>query len=172
MSLQKITVPDGGFVHGANRLLNKKCRVYVAKGTFETADIPATKVALKALYEGASLKFVPLGTMDKTGSEVDFKTTSYECDFYDEKVDNEFVGTLQSMTVNAEMITFCDSLGGMYSLLFVPDGDDATFFALNGISMLPNGKLPIVNDKPGIITFNIKRTANLISDVIKIKTVS
>jgi hypothetical protein len=55
-----------------------------------------------------------------------------------------------------------------YSLLFVPEGVNNIFFALNGVTITTEGNLPIVDgDALAKITFKTFRHANLIEDVVK-----
>lgn len=171
MALKKITTPALGFTHKANKILCKKCRVFIAEDDFAVADIPATKAALLALHEGAEAKFVPFGDLDSKGSSIKWKQNSVAIDFSEIPTDTEVTGTLINVTLTKEMIAFVDSMGtNAFSFLFIPDGDTETFFAVSGVSVKHEGSLPVVEENElGKVTFSLNRKANQIADVIKLE---
>lgn len=169
MGLTKISTPANGFLHQANKILGKKCRVFIAKGKFDTADIPDTKAELAALYSGATAKFIPLGDNDESGSKIGWKQKTKKIDFSTIPLGYEITGVLVNVTITSEMLTFADTLGTEeYSLLFVPDSDDSTFFALSGITINTEGELPVMDgDNIGKVTFNLSKDADKIATVVK-----
>ena len=170
-TLSKITNPATGFTHNLNKILKEKCRIYIAKGSFAAADIPATIAALAALYSGANAKFIPLGDMDSTGSNITWTQKTAEIDFSTVGLGYEIIGTFVGVTVSKDMIDFVSNMGNdQYSFLFIPDGTNNVFYALNGVTVTTEGNLVVVeNDALSKITFKASRKANEVNDAILYK---
>lgn len=170
MAIEKISNPSGGFPFDVNKVMGKKCRIYIAKGTFDTADIPDTVSELSALYGGATPKFIPFGNTEGNGSNVTWNQKTKKLAFSTVGLGFTITGKMVNVTVCKEMFAFIDDLTtGMYSLLFVPDGDDSTFFALSGVSITHEGDLPLdKEDDIAKITFTLSRDADKLTDVIKL----
>jgi len=168
MALMSIASPVGGFPHNLLKLLKGKCRIYIAKGTFDSASVPDTISELLALYQGSNAPFKPLGEMDSGGSNITWTQQMTETAFHKVGLGYEVTGTFVSVTVSNEMFSFLKSVGtDLYSFLFVPDGDTQTFFALNGVTVTTDGNL-VVSEKDSLskITFKASRTVDDLSDVI------
>lgn len=173
MALSKIAKINEGFKHQLNKLLAKKCRIYIAMGEFDETDIPTDKAELATLYS-ATGSFLPLGDMDNSGSNISWTEKTYKTDFSTVGMGYDVNGNFVGVTVTAEMLDFVSDLGhGAYSFLFVPDKTDDIFFALSGVTLTTDGNLAVVEgDTPSKITFKASRGANKITDVVKFKELS
>lgn len=169
MSLTKITTPANGFPFEANNVMGDKCKIYIAKGKFDTEDFPVTKSELSALYSGATPKFIPFGDSEGGSSNVSWTQKTKKLAFSTVGLGFTITGKLVNVTVCKEMFSFIAELTTeMYSLLFVPDGKDSIFFALNGVSITHEGDLPLdKEDDVAKITFTLSRDADKLTDVIK-----
>lgn len=168
------TTPAGGLPHDVNDILAKKCRVFIGKGIFET-DIPDTKAELKALWSGAGAVFIPLGDLDEEGSYIEPKQKTIKLGLGTVAKGWEITGQIKGVTINKDMLNFVKSIDrGLYSLLFVPDGDDATFYALSGIHITTDLKLIVLDgDNVSNVIFYVTRdTDNLTSVVLLDKMAS
>jgi len=166
--LKKITNPATGFEHRAYKVLSKKCNVFIAEGEFATTDIPSSTTQLTALYSGANAKFVPLGDMDASGSNITWSARTQKVDFAELQIGVDVVGTLVGITLTKGMLGFVSNLGmKQYSLLFVPDGLTNIFYALSGVFLSTEGNLPIVEESVSKITFKATKSANKVEDVVK-----
>jgi len=158
-----------GFLHLINDILKGKCFIYIAKGEFQTSDVPTNKNGLTNLISGSTSPFLPLGDMDATGSNVSWSEKTIETDFSTLGAGYEVTGTFVSITVSKKMLNFIDGLGNArYSFLFVPEGTDDVFFALSGMTVTTEGNLGVVEDGLSKITFKVSRKANKLTDVIKL----
>jgi hypothetical protein len=173
MTISKISNISNGFAHRANRLLTASHRVFIARGNFDNIALPSTIAAIKALYEGSSATFLPLGDMDGGGSVLNWVQRQYETDFSTVGLGVDVTATLVGITVMESMLDFASDLGnGEYTLLFVPDNINNVFFALSGVTLTTEGNLNIVEkDSVSKITFKASRKANKLTDVIKYKEI-
>jgi hypothetical protein len=53
-------------------------------------------------------------------------------------------------------------------LLFVPDGDVETFYALSGVTIATEGDLKVVDEELSKINFNISKNTESLSTVVKL----
>ena len=157
-----------GFKHRLNDVMQGKCNIFIAKGEFNSSDIPATQFQLQSLMSGSGSPFLPLGDMDATGSNIAWTEKTIETDFSTLGTGYEITGTFVSITVNKNMFQFLTELGySRYSFLFIPEGVDDIFFAVSGVTVTTEGNLGVVEDGLSKITFKVSRKANKITDVIK-----
>lgn len=174
MGLIKITTPADGFPFEANQVLAKKCNIYIAKGTFDTEDIPDSASELTALYSGTGAKFVPFGDSEGGSSNLTWTQKTKKLAFSTVGLGYSIAGKIVNVTVCKDMFAFIGDLTtGMYSLLFVPDGDTKTFFALNGVSITTEGDIPLdKDDDVAKITFTLSRDVDKLADVVKYDVLS
>lgn len=171
MGLTKITGLDYTLLTAVNSVFNKQCRVYIAKGNFDEADIPTDKTELTALYTGETAKLVFLGNLSESGSKIGWKQNTMAIDFGTIPTNTDITGSLISLMCDEAMLSFVETQIGDHSLLFVPDkGDDSLFVALSGITMSHEGEIPIVGKSESAkITLTLTANANKVTDVVKFK---
>ncbi len=168
--LTKITGLTYSLATAVNSVFSKQCRVYVAKGTIGTDDIPTTKTALEALY-GDTGSFVFLGNLSESGSKLGWKQNSIAIDFGSVNTSTDITGTLISLMCDEEMLAFIESQIGEHSFLFVPDkGDGSIFCALSGVTIAHEGEIPIVGKSESAkITLTLTANTNKVTDAVKFK---
>ena len=76
----------------------------MAKGDFSNSDIPENIAALSSLYSGLTAKFMPIGDMDGSGSNITWTQRTYELDFSDVGLGVDVTGTFVAVTVTEDMI--------------------------------------------------------------------
>jgi hypothetical protein len=162
-----------GFKHKINDVLRGKCNIFIAKGEFNTVDIPTSKSQLASLINDTDSPFLPIGDMDATGSNITWSEKTIETDFSTLGAGYEVNGVFVSITINKNMFQFVSELGfSRYSFLFIPEGTDDIFFAVSGVTVTTEGNLGVVEDGLSKITFKVSRKANKITDVIKFATLT
>jgi len=167
MALSQIITPPEGFPHEILEIFAKKHYVYIAKGTIDQSDIPATSTALKELFEGALAPFKPMGTMGPNGSRVKSTQNTIPVDFGKVGTGFSIEGSLNGFTFVEDSIRFVDSLGmDKYSLLFIPKGDGKRFCALSGVTITTETDIGIVDDDPSKIIYHIAGETNTLADMI------
>lgn len=169
--LSKITSLTYDLLTSVNSVFNKQCRVYVAKGTLDEGDIPASIADLQTLYAGAEAKFVFLGNLSESGSKIGWKQNTVAIDFGTVPSNTDITGSLISLMCDEEMLGFVESQIGEHSFLFVPDkGDDTLFCALSGVTMSHEGEIPIVGKSDTAkITLTLSANVNKVTDAVKFK---
>ncbi|MFA7057596.1 MAG: hypothetical protein WC155_08575 [Candidatus Cloacimonadales bacterium] len=168
--LSKITGLTYALATAVNSVFNKQCLVYVAKGSFATADIPATSTELAALYDGTG-EFAFLGNLSESGSKIGWKQNSIPIDFGTIPSSTDVTGTLISLMCDEEMLSFIESQIGEHSFLFIPkSGDDSLFVALSGVTISHEGEIPIIGkSETSKITLTLTANVNKVTDAVKFK---
>jgi hypothetical protein len=167
--LTKITTLTYDLLTSVNSVFSKQCRVYVAKGSMEEADIPTDRASLQALYTGAEAKFVFLGNLSESGSKIGWKQNSIAIDFGSINTNTDITGTLISLMCDKNMLGFIETQVGEHSFLFIPDkGDDTILCALSGVTMSHEGEIPVVGkNETAKITLNLTANVNKVTDAVK-----
>ena len=171
MALIRISTATTALSETTRKVLRKKCRIYIAKGDFSPTDYPNDPDELRELYTGVNPKFIFLGIMDKGGSEISWTQSGIDIDFGKIGVEYDVNGTFVRVAVDNDTLRFVSDLGDDdYSFLFVPDGDNKTFYALNKTTVTTDGKLTVV-DEGGIskVTFKANRKTERLDEVILYK---
>lgn len=159
-------------------IINLRCDVYYALGTFDAADIPDTRAELLALYTGATPKFVPLGEYEDDAFNPGWEREVKEVNSGILRGRPKVNGNLNSISLCPDMLTALDSseLDGEVSLLFVPKNLPGTFtattpglfWALSGVKLVDSGSASGKGDFGGKVTIQIKAKPNLLTDVWKV----
>ena len=170
MSVTKITGLTYSLATAVNSVFAKQCRVYVAKGSLASGDIPATTTELAALYDETG-DFVFLGNLSESGSKLGWKQNSIAIDFGSVPTSTDVTGTLISLMCDEEMLGFIEEQIGEHTFLFVPDkGDGKIFCALSGVTIAHEGEIPIVGKSDSAkITLTLTANVNKVTDAVKFK---
>ena len=171
IGVSRIQNLGNGLLHKVNKIFARRCWLYIAKGKLMQADIPNDLASLKALYTGNNAPFIQFGRMDSSGTNVKSTPITQEIDHGDIVKGHNIALTMVSITVSAESLTFADELNNdEYTILCVPDEAENIFLAINGINLLPETEIPIVDgDNTAKINYKGNRKANKITDVILFK---
>lgn len=169
MPVTKITEISSAFpFDDVQNVLTQSCQIYIAKGSGATA--PATKTANLAEHTGETAVYVPFGKMNDKIGEIKHKQNTTKIDFGTIITSVEVTATLNSITINPEMLNFLDSQdvkAGTFSLKFVPKlSDGSTWLVLDGVSLASEGNISLGGDL-STITITASAIANKITDIIK-----
>lgn len=147
------------------------CNIYVAKGEFNTTDIPTTKALNIALYSGSTCSFKPLGMMDQNIGKIGWAQGSYNTDFYTVPTTYTVNAQISSLRMYPDMVNWLDSddSKGLVSVLFVPAKDYLVgkyFLAMSGTTLMSEGNINLNGDK-SVITMKLTKKDDKLTDIIK-----
>ena len=151
-----------------NKVFRKKCRVYVAKGSFTDEDIPENAMEVLGLYDPENTppgSFIPLGRLNEEMGKISWEQEKIPIDFGTIPGKTTITAEMKSIMCTPEMVDWVDgaTAKGELSFLFVPDGDEGkTFLAISGVNIVTKGEMSLKGDL-AVVTFEIEEKTDYLT---------